>query len=750
MKNLIWFLGFISFFSTYAQDTNFNLDFEQIKDGQAIDWMYSRGEGYEVALDDKVVFSGKYSASITSKPNAEGNFKAWTYAIPANYSGKKITLTGCLKTENVEGYAGLWLRIDPNVAFNNMRDRSISGTNDWQKYSITLDLRPDIAQRIVFGGLLTGKGKIWIDDLNLLIDGKPIEQASSKTMKDAEQDKTFDRGSGIAIPKLDIAMKDKLVLLGKIWGFLKYHHPAVAKGNYNWDYKLFRFLPEYLQSTPQKRDEILLRWIDDLGEVKPCISCEKTPETAFLKPNFKWLDEHAMSKALKQKIEYIRANRWQYDATQNSEPHYYIGSAKVINNPEFKHENDYANMPYPDEGFRLLALYRYWNIIHYFFPYIHLMDEDWNDILQQHLASFVEAENELEYELAMLKIIAKVQDTHANLWRGSDAIQQWRGQRYAPIKVRFIENKLVVTDYYQVETGTQDIPYIGDVVTEINGKKVADIIKAKLEYYPASNYPTQLRDIARDMLRSNDDRIEITYTNVLKGEITTKISTYFMSQLRRYIRHNATESKATSYKMLKNNIGYITLENIKETDIEAIKKAFKNTKGIVVDIRNYPATFVVYSLGSFFTSSPTAFVQFTKLNIHNPGEFNFTKTLSVGSYNEQSYKGKVVVLVDERTQSQAEFTTMAFQTGDNVAVIGSTTAAADGNISYIPLPGGLQTAISGIGVYYPDGTETQRIGIVPDIAIEPTINGIRAGKDELLEKAIDVIETSETPLFKNH
>jgi C-terminal processing protease CtpA/Prc len=47
--------------------------------------------------------------------------------------------------------------------------------------------------------------------------------------------------------------------------------------------------------------------------------------------------------------------------------------------------------------------------------------------------------------------------------------------------------------------------------------------------------------------------------------------------------------------------------------------------------------------------------------------------------------------------------------------------------------------ISGVGIYYPDGTQTQRIGIMPDILIEPTIEGIRQGRDELLEKAIELI-----------
>ena len=50
--------------------------------------------------------------------------------------------------------------------------------------------------------------------------------------------------------------------------------------------------------------------------------------------------------------------------------------------------------------------------------------------------------------------------------------------------------------------------------------------------------------------------------------------------------------------------------------------------------------------------------------------------------------------------------------------------------------------ISGIGVYYLDGTETQRVGIIPDIALRPTIKGIRQGKDELLEKAQEWINSS--------
>jgi C-terminal processing protease CtpA/Prc len=194
---------------------------------------------------------------------------------------------------------------------------------------------------------------------------------------------------------------------------------------------------------------------------------------------------------------------------------------------------------------------------------------------------------------------------------------------------------------------------------------------------------------------------------------------------------------------LDGNIGYITLASIKDEDIPHIKESFKNTKGIIIDIRNYPSTFVPFSLGSYFVSDSVSFVKFTKGNVDNPGEFTFRSGAKISKPNG-TYPGKLVVIVNELTQSQAEYTSMAFRAGRNTTIIGSTTAGDDGNLSWVILPGGLRTGISGIGVFYPNGTPTQRVGIIPDIKIEPTINGIKSGKDELLEKAIEIIKNETT------
>tara|TARA_B110000090_G_C13399050_1_gene452530 strand:- start:4780 stop:6987 length:2208 start_codon:yes stop_codon:yes gene_type:complete len=732
MKKILIALLTIISFSCQAQETEkYNLGFENQKENETLSDGWFKWGNYELTID-ATAHSGKKSGKITSDQTGS-SFGGIAYKIPANYVGKTIKLEGYMKIQNVEnGFAGLLLRVDGNgssLAFDNMQNQNVSGTKDWQKYSITLDY-PEEAENIFIAGILSGKGEAWFDDFALSIDGKNVQTLKEveKELSKVQLDKKFDTGSLIELSNLTSKSIDNLELLGRVWGFLKYHHPEIAKGNYNWDYELFRFLPKYIEVKNNiERDKLIIKWINSLDELEKCSKCKPTDEDALIKPDLKWVD--SQDKPLKDKLLYVYNNRSQGE-------HFYIGMKQGVGNPDFKNENPYSNMSYPDDGFRLLSLFRYWNMINYFFPYKHLMDKDWNTKLIEYIPQFINAKNELEYELAAIQLIGDIQDTHANLWGGADKIDEWKGANYSPVHVRFIENQLVVTDYYNEELKSQVGLQIGDIITKVNGIPIETMVKEKSKYYPASNIPTKLRDISADLLRSNSNNIEIEFVSGNSNPQTKTLKLYPKDSLDIYRWYRKSDDK--SFKMLDNNIGYLTLQNIKEEDISQIKSEFKDTKGIIIDIRNYPSTFVPFSLGSYFISSMTPFVKFTNGSVNNPGEFTFTKELKIPSKGK-TYKGKLVVLVNELSQSQAEYTSMAFRAGDNTAIIGSTTAGADGNVSAIMLPGGLRTMISGIGVNYPNGNETQRVGIVPDIEVQPSIEGIRQGKDELLEKAIETI-----------
>ena len=161
---------------------------------------------------------------------------------------------------------------------------------------------------------------------------------------------------------------------------------------------------------------------------------------------------------------------------------------------------------------------------------------------------------------------------------------------------------------------------------------------------------------------------------------------------------------------------------------------------LIVDIRNYPGDFVPFVLGSRLVQKATPFVRFTKPDIGNPGAFRW-EAPTIIEPKGPSYSGNVIVLVDEMSLSQSEYTAMALRAAPRVKVFGSMTAGADGNVSTIVLPGNFRTGISAIGVFYPDRKPTQRVGIVPNKIIEPTIAAIRAGRDEVLEAALEELSS---------
>ncbi len=717
---------------TQTPSSQLNLDFELTEKGIPNGWSNFGSSGYKLAIDSIHKKSGKYAASVELEEGNSPDYKAMSFTLPNNYDGKRITLSGYIKTENVsEGYAGLWMRIDPSVAFDNMNKNGIKGTTDWTKYEITLPMDPQKTKQIVVGGLLIGKGKMYIDDFKVTIDGKDIKDLKpfEKKLSVAEKDNEFDKGSGITSIPLNKVNTENLKTLGLIWGFVKYHHPNVAKGNYNMDYELFRLLPKILSTENNKtRDEILVTWINGLGSFTEGKSPKLDPTDIKLMPDVEWITTSNLSKELSDLLLKLK------NADRPKE-HYYIDFYQGVGNPEFKHENEYSSMKYPDAGFRLLSLYRYWNMIQYFFPYKNLIEEDWKNVLEEFIPKYVNTTNETEYLLTTLEVIGRIHDTHANIWSNHEALNKYWGLNYSAVELTFIENKAVVTGYYDTTLGKESGLLVGDIITSINNYNIEDIVKNKLKYTPASNYPTQLRDIAAHLLRTNDSTITVeTLSNNTKQTIVLKV--YPKSKINLYLKYQNTD---TCFKLINKDIAYINNGSLKTKYLSKIFKEIENTKGLIIDDRNYPSDFPIYQLSNYLMPESIPFVKFTEGSFETPGLFTYGKAIKVGSKVKSHYKGKVIILVNEISQSSAEYHAMAYRANPNATVIGSTTAGADGNVSTIFLPGGIRTMISGIGVYYPDGKETQRIGIVPDIEAKPTTKGIKEGKDEVLEKAIETI-----------
>lgn len=724
-----------------------NLDFEQVDHSQKIPyhWAFSRpgvSDAFVTALDSLVVQHGRYAVSITNIDEpAPGGFGVCQYNIPATFSGSRVKLTGYLKTENVSGFAGIWIRTDGRggvLQLNNMRPVGLMGTTDWKQYSVELPYDPVKTTNVLIGGLLAGKGKIWVDNLQLEVDGIPYYQAPAKEMSAAALDTGMNNGSGIAHIPLSPKRVRQLTNLGMLWGFLKYYHPAIAAGKYNWDATLLRLLPSLLAVQDDNAVYALMeKWVDTLGPVILCRNCTNIDTSKVrIKPDYGYLFQpDNLPASLVQKLAFIRDNYRQPPA------HYYVSFAPGVGNPQFGNEQTFGNNPYPDAGVRLLALYQYWSIIQYFYPNRHIIGEDWNQVLAASIEPFIAATDKYDYTRAFLRIIARVNDTHANIWGLNTTLDTLIGTRMAPVIARFVENKLVVTGHYKDTMGITQLIKSGDIIEAINHQPVQKLVKQYLPITPASNLDAQLRDLPSMqgfLLRTNDSTLQLTLARDGR-RMNISVAALPLRYLNRQ-QEQIGGPGAVGYKLLDGgNIGYIYPARLTNSDLPVIRRLFAKTKAVIFDFRCYPAVFMPYSYGEWLKPGSSSFVKFDYMGLTLPGTIEKGNNSVNGVPNDSSYKGKVVLLVDSRAQSQSEYTVMAFQTTPDNITIGSTTSGADGDISAINLPGNIKTFISGIGIYYPDGAQTQRVGIRIDRPVRPTIRGIKEGRDELLEAALKVI-----------
>jgi C-terminal processing protease CtpA/Prc len=700
------------------------------------------GPAGTIFVDGQVVHGGRWSVRLERDASSPSGFSTITKSIPIDFAGARIEWRGFLRSEGVSEYLGLWMREDgdtPGLAFDNMQQRQVKGTHDWAEYSITLPVHSN-AKQLYFGVLFAGTGKVWADDLQLLVDGKPVWEAPKveRPKTPIDLDHEFDASSGIVLNELTKVQIENLAMLGKVWGFLKYHHPRVVAGTYHWDYTLFRVLPSVLAARDRPAGNAAVRdWVRGLGDVPPCSRCITLSEdNLHLSPDVDWIGQEAVLG--RDLAELLRAAY----RDRSGGKQFYVSQVPNIGNPVFEHELAYTGLRFPDAGYQLLALFRFWNIVKYWYPNRDVLDQDWNQVLAEFIPRIALAKDKEGYQLETIALIAKVTDTHANLWSAPPQLRPPAGNCQLPVTTRFIENRAVVTGY-SAETGGATGLKIGDVIESLDGVPVEELVERWAPFYPASNQPTRLRDISRAMtrgpcsaarasVRRDSQTLQITAQREPLASLNQKIG-------------GSHDLPGETFRLLSDQVAYLKLSSVQAAQVSTSIARAQGTKGLVIDIRNYPSEFVVFTLGSLLVDRPTPFARFTSGDLDNPGAFRWRGEPLTLSPQQPHYSGKVVILVDEISQSQAEYTTMAFRSASQAMVVGSTTAGADGNVSQVSLPGGLSTMISGIGVFYPDKKPTQRVGIVPDVEVRPTIAGIRAGRDEIVEEALRQILGRQTP-----
>ncbi|WP_309245195.1 S41 family peptidase [Clostridium sp. CF012] len=536
-------------------------------------------------------------------------------------------------------------------------------------------------------------------------------------------DTEFDKGTNIKLENLNNNQVGNLNKLCKVWGIVKYYHPKVVTGSLNWDYELFRVMPKVVEAKDSSDvDEVLYNWINELGEVKEGVY-DKSNDI-MVDTDVSWIKEdNLVNKKLGDLL--VKISKTNISKRNNA----YVNFDKESIYTEFKNEESYLNMKYDDDGFKILSLFRYWNIIQYYYPYRSVIGEDWDAVLTEFIQKFAKCDNELSYKLTVAELTTKIHDSHVVVNDVKQVLNRYWGSNIAPIKFDLVEDKIVVTHKIEKYANDSNVQK-GDVILKINDKDIFEVIKEKSKYISFSNDKAIVNNLTPYLFVTPDDSLKLTLERNGK-ELKENIKCY---------SGNIFGVTEESHKLLEGNIGYINPGALKKGEIDKIMSEFKETDGIIVDLRYYPSDIITYSLGNYLMPKKVTFAKATIANRAVPGEFIFSDELEVGNDNPNYYKGEVIIIINGATQSNGEFTAMSLRNSPNSKVIGNNSIGADGNVVTFNLPGGIQTRITGVGIYNPDKSETQRVGVKPDIYVKPTIKGIRAGRDELVEKAVELIK----------
>lgn len=518
-----------------------------------------------------------------------------------------------------------------------------------------------------------------------------------------------------------------LFVLGELWGFLKYYHPAVAKGLQDWDSVLLKKIPLYL-AAKNKEDvsRVTIGWLDETGTPPVCSSCDNhVPDSLQFNLDLSWINEDNFSKAVTQRLLFIRDNRNQggnrYVSWRNSSLQFI---EKVYNTPAFQ---------YPTADYRLLLLFRYWSLVNYFSPYKYICGADWKDILREKIPAFYNAADTAAYQLEYVKLVAALNDGHANFRMTPVLERYWGKNYYPPFYCRFIDNQLVVSHIFNDSLAALTHMKPGDVILEVNHEKVMDKWARLADYLCASN------EVARQVSFSSWCLFTAGDSSFVVKKIRAGITMSDTFVMPRYTGESVDTSRP--WRILGGNIGYVNMGTLVKKQVDSAMRALRDTRGIIFDIRNYPNN-TWDSVARYLCAKPFVMCRMTMPDMDYPGVFRFRSPRQVGQVNDRPYAGKLVILANETSASHAEFSIMGLQAAANSFTIGSTTKGQDGDFSKpLWLPGGLATRFSCLGIYYPDGTIAQRKGVKIDKIVNPTIKGLQAGRDELLEEGIKYINS---------
>jgi C-terminal processing protease CtpA/Prc len=386
-----------------------------------------------------------------------------------------------------------------------------------------------------------------------------------------------------------------------------------------------------------------------------------------------------------------------------------------------------------DRSTRLAAVALLWSTLQHFYPYFGVVPADWAAALPTALQAAALDESPEEFERTLERLIAKLQDGHASV-NAEGPRGQWKFAN-APVRLSWVENRIVVT----AVGGTARTAgvRIGDELIAIDGQPAQRVLEDEMSRTSGAT-PGFVRATAllRLLRGPPGSRVELQ----LRDPITPRASTRSLV-LARVRGPLPLEPRPAPIAELRPGVFYVDLSRITDASFDAALERLRRAEGVVFDLRAYPRDVNTPHILAMLSDSSMRSGLFELPIITRPdGQevvyydvgWPVAPALTRLPNRVAFLAGPLAVSYGETTLGIIE----AFRLG---AIVGDTTAGTNGNVNFIRLPGGYVARFTGMRVRKHDGSRLHGVGILPTERVVQSLRAVRAGRDDVLERALDIV-----------
>ncbi|HYG61285.1 MAG TPA: S41 family peptidase [Thermoanaerobaculia bacterium] len=382
-----------------------------------------------------------------------------------------------------------------------------------------------------------------------------------------------------------------------------------------------------------------------------------------------------------------------------------------------------------DRTTRLAAVALAWNVFQHFYPYFEEVQTDWPAVLRQSLHAAATDADEIAFGDTLRRLVAALQDGHGNV-NGPSRPRS----HVPPLTWAWIEDRLVVT-YVPGADSSGIRP--GDVVVAIDGKPVRQVLEAA-EALISSPTPQWRRYIGlREIARGSEGE-------EVRLDIQPREGQPFTATLRRSATlrgpGSIEEPRPEKIAEIRPGIFYLDVERANDGDFRAARDRLATAKGVIFDVRGYPSV-TTHATLAHLTGEEMTSAQWHVPLVTRPDREGMGFAVSNWAVKpaQPRFQGKVAFLTDGRAISYAETYMGIVEHYKLGEIVGGPTAGTNGNINPFRLPGGYTINWTGMKVLKHDGSRHHGVGIQPTVPVSRTIRGVAEGRDEVLEKAIEIV-----------